>query len=52
MQRVMFFLVSIFVLPGSNFAQGNWIAFTSKAVGTPPIIEVLESNNSRAVIHT
>ncbi|MBE0410797.1 MAG: T9SS type A sorting domain-containing protein [Anaerolineales bacterium] len=51
MQKVMFILMSIFVLPGSVFAQGNWISFTSNAVGTPPIVEVLESNNSRTVIH-
>jgi hypothetical protein len=51
MQKVVFFLASIFVLPGSVFAQGNWIAFTSNVVGTPPIVEVLESSNLRTVIH-
>lgn len=51
MQKVMFALTSIFVLPGLVFAQGNWVAFTSNAAGMPPIVEVLESTNLRTVIH-
>ena len=51
MKRVIFGLMILLVFPVLVYAQGNWVSFTSNVAGTPPIIEVLESNNSRTVIH-
>jgi len=51
MKRVIFGLMILLVFPVLVYAQGNWVSFTSNVAGTPPIIEVLESNNSRTVVH-
>jgi hypothetical protein len=51
MKRVIFGLMILLVFPVLVYAQGNWVSFTSNVPGAPPIIEVLESNNSRTVIH-
>jgi len=51
MKRVIFGLMILLVFPVLVYAQGNWVSFTSNVAGVPPIIEVLESNNSRTVLH-
>jgi hypothetical protein len=51
MHKAVYILMSILVLPGLVFTQRDWISFTCNAVGTPPILEVVESNNLRTVIH-
>lgn len=51
MKRVILALMTVLVFLGLVYAQGNWVSFTSNVAGAPPIIEVLESNNSRTVVH-
>ncbi|NOR18296.1 hypothetical protein GQ543_11400 [candidate division WOR-3 bacterium] len=51
MKKVILALMTVLVFPGLVYAQGNWVSFTSNVAGAPPIIEVLESNNSRTVVH-
>ncbi len=51
MKRVILSLVAVLILPGVIYAQGDWVSFTPSLPGAKPIIEVLESNNSRTVVH-
>jgi len=50
MKRVIFILTALFI-PIIIYAQGVWVPFTPSTPGEPPIIDVLESNNSRTVVH-
>lgn len=50
MKRVIFILTALFI-PSITYAQRVWVPFIPSAQGEPPRIEVLESNNSRTVVH-
>ena len=46
--------LALMVLPVFSvliYSQGIWVPFTANVPGTPPIIEVLSSNNAQTVIH-
>ena len=51
MKRAKLSFTVLIVFPILIYAQRIWVPFTANVPGTPPIIEVLTSNNTQTVIH-